>query len=83
MKLFDTFLEHNHKKNLSNFILRLKGTLSNFEKIQFCIYLKLNNPTSIHIKAGRRKGNAMEIIARENRPEIYFWREKTIIACLL
>ena len=27
------------------------------------------------IKADRQKGNGREIIARENRPEIYFWRE--------
>ena len=45
--------------------------------------LKLNNPLGIIIKADRRKGNARELIARENRPEIYFWREKTLIACLL
>ena len=45
--------------------------------------LKLSNPIGIIIKADRRKGNTREIIARENRPEIYFWREKTIIACLL
>ena len=37
--------------------------------------MKLNNPIGIIIKADRRKGNAREIIARENRPEIYFWRE--------
>jgi hypothetical protein len=45
--------------------------------------LKLSNPIGIIIKADGRKGNTRGIIARENRPEIYFWREKTIIACLL
>ena len=68
---------------LGEIFLRLKGILSNFEKKYFCINLKLNSPIGIIIKADRQKGNAREIIARENRPEIYFWREKTIIACLL
>ena len=64
------------KKSYFILSLQVNYTFKHQNKRNFAsVSLKLNNLLGIIIKANRRKGNAREIIARENKPEIYFWRE--------